>query len=275
MGKVILCEGRLAKKPYVVPETGRRLYSIEEVCHYATANIYSMDMGFFTDEFINFVRNELELADRADLLAKLLADGHGFKDVLTALLCSSNLYDKDEVLRTVALSDRLATLANWQRRAHLGYTLLAEGKYLQALRHFRGILKEERLSEQDYGEVLRAMGLANMRISAFSDAADLFYRSYLHGRNIDSLVRAILALELGEVEGELPKKILAEKESTEATRLAKELWKKTLAECEKEEPYLEAEKVVSEFGRGFAEAEKKTAELVAGFKAEYRKGLVS
>ena len=66
MGKVIICNGKLAKTPYIVKETERKLYCIEEICHYVSTNIYSIDLDFFTPELIYYIKDELGLKAAAD-----------------------------------------------------------------------------------------------------------------------------------------------------------------------------------------------------------------
>ncbi|MFR0848667.1 MAG: hypothetical protein ACLSG9_12400 [Eubacterium sp.] len=43
----IVCEGKVAEHPYVMPYTGRKVYSLEELCCYLYENIYSINREFF------------------------------------------------------------------------------------------------------------------------------------------------------------------------------------------------------------------------------------
>ena len=42
---LILCDGRLAEKPYKMPVTRQNIYSLEELCYYIYHNIYTTGSG--------------------------------------------------------------------------------------------------------------------------------------------------------------------------------------------------------------------------------------
>ena len=101
MGKVIICNGKLAKTPYIVKETERKLYCIEEICHYVSTNIYSIDLDFFTPELIYYIKDELGLRAAADKLRSLIIGKYSLNDIITALFCSCDLYSKEEILEKI------------------------------------------------------------------------------------------------------------------------------------------------------------------------------
>lgn len=84
MGKVIVCSGKLAKSPYVIRESGKKLYSIEEICYFVGTNVYSLDLSFFSPELIEFIKTELKLPMVANKLKSLITGNYLFNDVITA-----------------------------------------------------------------------------------------------------------------------------------------------------------------------------------------------
>ena len=54
----IVCEGKVAEHPYVMPYTGRKVYSLEELCCYLYENIYSINREFFQASLADWLREE-------------------------------------------------------------------------------------------------------------------------------------------------------------------------------------------------------------------------
>lgn len=274
MGKVILCKGKLASKPFTVKATGRELYSIEEICYYVYNNIYSIDLGFFSDDLLAFISEELELPETAAKLKELLDTGHMLRDVVTFLLLSCDLYDRKQTESIVVLMNRLSGMTTWQKRAHIGYKLLAEGQYIKALRHFRGILKSEDLSEGDYGKILFAIGCSLAHTASYKEAADCFYKSYLHSRNKKSLVYTLLCLKLGDlgkqfenIAGSLPK-------DDPSVAEADDIWSKAKSEAVRSFEYTDTRELLNGLeGEDAAEFKRKIGQKLSAMKDEYRKGV--
>ena len=56
MGRIWLCEEETAKRPFLLEEEGRRLYSFEELCYYLYHNIYAINKSFFNEELFDFLK---------------------------------------------------------------------------------------------------------------------------------------------------------------------------------------------------------------------------
>ena len=273
MGKVIVCSGSLATTPFVVKDTGKKLYSIEEICHYVKINAYSIDLDFFSSELINFIREELELPEAANKLKNLVIGHYLLTDIITALFCSCDLYSKDEILKIIKLIKTLEEMPAWEKKAYVGYKKFAEGHFLLALKYCRDTLKEENLAEQDYGIVLRAMGICLIKVSSFKEAVGCFYKSYKYTRSKETLILALISIKLGSSDKEFLEKAkeLTKDETiiSEAERVWKEAERNALngqnvGNINNMFEKLKTDKVTE----GYKEIEVKLDE----FKAEYREG---
>lgn len=273
MGKVIVCSGKLADNPYIIKEVGKKLYSIEEICYYVGTNVYSIDLSFFSPELIKFIKDELKLPVVASKLKSLVSGNYLLNDVITALFCSCDLYSKEEILKIIGLVKSLAEMPAWERKAYIGYKKLSEGKYLLALKYFRGTLKEESLVANDYGVVLRAMGICHIYVSSFKEAADCFYKAYKYTQDKKVLMLALLALKLGNPDKEFNERAseFTKDESiiVEAEKIWKEAEKNALSGLNAGNinhmfEKLKTDKVIE----GYKEIEVKLQQ----FKAKYREG---
>lgn len=270
MGKVIICTGTLSEEPFVVTGSERKLYSIEEICYYVANNIYGIEIGFFEEGLLDFIEKKLELPEVSRQLKILLQNGHGLKDLVTTLLCSSDLYDRDEIVEVIDTLTRISKMENWEKRAHIGYKFLKEGNYLMALKYFRGILREEKISEKDYGRVLMAMGICLIYTSSYKAAADCFYKAYMHNRNKKILIFALLSLKLGGLEKEFKETAGELSEKTPLIKEANEIWNKAYEEVKQGEGVKSIEALFE-----ISKEEEREIEIDKAFqkmKREYREG---
>lgn len=271
MGKVILCAGRLAEKPFIIEGSDRKIYSIEELNYFVVENIYGIDLGFFNEELFHFIETELFLPEVSEGMRKLIQNGSGLTDLVTALLCASDLYDKEEILGVISILGQIFTMDNWEKRAHLGYQHLKEGRYLSALGYFRGILKEERISEKDYGLILMAMGVCLIHTSSYKGAADCFYKAYMYGKTKENLIYTLLSLKLGGLSEEFKKKAGNLPEDDPILREVDSIWNAANERAKKGEAYQGLLKILDgmETTGGMENIDKE----LQSFKKEYREGL--
>ena len=73
---------------------------------------------------------------------------------------------------------------------------MKEGRYLRALHSFESLLSESGLSEQEYGVLLMKMGLAEVHIASYRQAAEHFHQAFLRMRQPEPLQYALYAYRL-------------------------------------------------------------------------------
>lgn len=274
MQKIIRCTGRLAENPYKVPGTARRLYSIEEICYYVYNNIYSIDIGFFSPDLLAFIENDLDLPETAKAMRDLLANGHGVRDMVAALMLSCDLYGRKETEELLKLMVRLSGYSGWERRAHIGYKYLRDGSYVQALKHFRGILKEENLSENDYGQVLLATGIALVHTAGYREAADCFYKSYRACHEKKALIYTILCFKLGGLGKEFEEKIGEMPKDDPTVMEAEKLWDEAREKALNSKTYTGLLEILEGLsGVNATGVRLKLNTILGDLKDQYRKGV--
>lgn len=263
MGDVILTTGRLSSVPFIAEGSGRKLYSIEEISYYAVNNIYSIDFSFFNEKLLTFLEEELFLKDEAMKLRQLVKERKSLKDLITFLLCISNLYNREEILSVLKLLDDISVMDEDEKKLHLGFQHLREGNYLLSLSLFRTVLKKGRVSGEDYTKVLMAMGVCLIKLSSFQSAAACFKKAYLYGEKETALLYFLLAEELSSKEE-------VGDENKELRERAHNLLEEAEKELKKGRGYKEllAFKMLNEDKK-----KEKLGELIEEFKKEYREGM--
>lgn len=276
MGKVIMCCGKLAGKPYLLSGSETKIFSIEELCHYISTNIYSINLSFFSPELLEFIEVELELKEAAEKLKGLIMENHSLNDVITALFCSCDLYDKDEILEIINLVNSLEEMPEWEKKAYIGYKKLEEKKYLVALKYFRGTLKEESLTEKDYGLVLKSMGICLIHVSSFKEAAECFFKAYKYTNSNNALILALLSLKLGSRDKDFGERIKELTEDEAIISKVEQIWKEAEREALNGNGIGCIDNVFNKLktykvAEGYKEIELKLEE----FKNEYREGALN
>ena len=67
----ILCQGDLAKEPYIIPISEVPVYSLEELCYYMYHNIYTVTEEFFDENLVHWLKGQVHLRTLAMKMEKL------------------------------------------------------------------------------------------------------------------------------------------------------------------------------------------------------------
>lgn len=199
MGKLILCSGKRTDRPYVLPTTGHRIYSIEELCYYIYNNIYSIDETLFTDSLVDWIGTELGLASRAEKLDLSLRQGADYKTLLAVVLCSSDYYTEQEIKKLLMTVDDIRTMPSVKRWFIKANSFLHRKQYAEAAAQYDRLLISEEavdLSPKDYGDVLHNQAIAALHIYGLERALDLFLQSYERNQREETLRQYLYTLLL-------------------------------------------------------------------------------
>ena len=199
MGKLILCCGKTAAKPYEFRRTGIRIYSVEELCYYITQNLETVADEIFAEDLADFMEEELGLSERAERFRELLHRQSGLKDVVVCILCSADYYTEAEIKAILAQIDEMNALTPIQRRKRRADNYLKCGNVKEAAGEYDRILRSKEsagLSGKDYGDVLHNVAVITMRNDRFIQAAYYFREAYERNQNRDSLKCYLYALAL-------------------------------------------------------------------------------
>lgn len=181
MGKLILCSGKRTDRPYVMPATGHRVYSIEELCYYIYNNIYFIDESLFSDSLIDWIRTELGLFERAEKLELINKQGADYKTLLVVVLCSADYYTEFEIKKLISAVDEIRIMPNAKRRYKRANSFLQKKQYSRAATEYERLLVSEdavELSPSDYGDVLHNLAVARMYTYGPEGAWELFLNAY-------------------------------------------------------------------------------------------------
>ncbi|QHQ59547.1 hypothetical protein Ana3638_01000 [Anaerocolumna sedimenticola] len=211
MGKLILCNGKLAEQPYHVKLTDTYLYSIEELCYYIYNNIEVITEDFFNDTLINWIRMVLKLVQGADKLSKLLESKAGLKDYVVCVLCSADYYTETEIKQLLVIMDEWGNLTPIERRKKKADNYIKYRQYTEAVMEYEMILNSPEAASLDslqYGDLIHNLALAQIYTIGLAAAAEVFKQAYERNHNKESLKQYLCTLILSKQEEKLNQEVL-------------------------------------------------------------------
>ena len=210
MTRLIICSGRRAEVPYHFKLTGQNIYSIEELCYYIYQNIYMVTEDMFTLELAEFIARDLNLPERGDKLRDMIRVHAGLKDLVVCVLCSCDYFTEYEIKSMLTIIDEICDLSRIKRNALLADQCLAYKNYAEAKRMYLSILHDhdfQTLDEKEVGKIYHSLGVAQLHLTGFFDAAQLFKTAYEHNHNLESLHQYLFAIKLSSSESDYQKEV--------------------------------------------------------------------
>ena len=186
----ILAKGRMAKRPYDMPYTGKKIFSVEELCYYIYNNIYSINEDFFQLSLPTWLREELELPELADKLEEMIQENHGLKDLVVTTLCGCDYYQEKEIRKIVTVLDEINHLPLFRKKKIKADNYLRAGRYGKGLMAYRKLLRGSyavNFTPEEYGDVLHNQGIAHFYTSSFAEAKEDFREAFVRNNKKDSL----------------------------------------------------------------------------------------
>lgn len=204
MGNLILCSGERTSRPYVFPSSNFRIYSIEELCYYLYNHVYLIEDSLITEALIDWIGTELKLTERSQKLKLMKEQGGDIKTIITAILCSCDYYDEDEIKDILRVIDNIIGMPLVKRNIIRATEFLKNKKYMEAIRAYELILNSDDaadLAPEEYGSVLHNMGVAMVNTKGLSSAKELFRQAYERNQREESLRQYLYTLRLsGDIE---------------------------------------------------------------------------
>ena len=200
MGKLILCVGKRAQKPYLMQMGNIALYSIEELCYYLYHNVYAVKEELFSEELTEWIRTELDLPKLADKLDHLIEQDYSVKDRIVTVFCNCDYYSEKEVRGIVKILEEIELLSDEERACLKADSYLQYGKYAKAATIYEILMRDnkvmQRLGKKEQGKMFHNLAVAYVNIASYNEAAEYFEKAYKTGETEESLKQYLFALKL-------------------------------------------------------------------------------
>lgn len=209
-GKLILCSGARAQKPYYFASGGARVYSIEELCYYLYNHLYMIDEIALDDELFDWIGTELNLPDRAERLRQIKKQKADLKTVVTVILCSADYYTENEIKDAIKLLGDILKMPVVKRRCLKAADLLKNENYSEAAKEYEIIIHSNEAAEltpEEYGDICHNLAVAKAHITGVKEASRLFLEAYERNNRSESLRQYLFSLLLMGDTSEFERKI--------------------------------------------------------------------
>lgn len=247
---LILCTGKVAKNPYIIPHTELKITTLEELCFYIYNNVYNINEEFFQSDLIIWIRDEVENKILAEKLQELLADkAPSMKDIVVTLLCATDYYKEDEIRKIIAVIDDIDKLPHYERRKMKVDTALLEGQYGKAAAGYKKLLTGSmsiNFTPEEYGDILHNLAIAQFHVASFEESAKSFKEAFIRNGNTESLYQYLFVLLFMGQEDEFQKEAASMGvpfEKITALQNEFEGSKKDVEEPEFDDKFLEEQKI--------------------------------
>lgn len=187
MGRVYLCLGKYADRPYFFEKAYINVYSVEELCYCLMKNEFLIDSDLMDKRLTGWLEESCDLKELSEILVKLLGKGCSVSDFVAAILRYTGYATTEELQRA---SENVMTgehMNIYEKRKARGDYLIKSKKYLLALFVYHALLKE--LPESDKtlrAQVLHNIGAANAALFLYDKAAESFKLAYLCDQSNES-----------------------------------------------------------------------------------------
>ncbi len=213
MGRIRVCVGRVAANPYVMKQSGVRLYSLEELCYELCSNAVLIDEDTVTPEMAEWIGDELGLAELAKGLRLLMKSGNPPEGCVRRILEECHYCGRERLDEIAAIVRRNAGLDSGEKKKRRIDHLAAAGKYEQALSEYRKLLlSAEGRDIALTASVYHAMGCIEAQMFRFSLAETYFDKAYRLTYHRESLRCYVCAVRMHGTKQEQERKLAASPE---------------------------------------------------------------
>lgn len=274
MGKFILCSGMRARQPYRIKTSDSCLYTIEELCYYLYNNIHVITDDFFSEELFGFIQSELKMTELADKLRNFMKQQASVKDIVVAILCSTDYYSEQEIKDLIRAMIRLEGLPIIKRMRMKADQCAEYKKYNLAAKQYEAILSHKDatvFSSEEYGNLLHNYATVLMHLSAIKDASVKFMEAYQQNKNKQSFLQYLVSLRLGGMNEQYEKELKEFNFSKEEIENLESMFCEWSVNAKRQTDYqviyrLEKQKEESDMNKFYQEADK----LLSKWTKEYR-----
>lgn len=197
MSGLIFCSFKRAARPYYLESAKQNIYSIEELCYFLQDNIYLLDENIMTTEFCDWLETEVEAADLAQKLRRLIEDKQGFRVFCMQIIMDSGYFSKNEMQFLGMKLQKMDHQSNYENRKIKADQLMEKKKYLAAIEEYRSLLLHATDSPSDVrvsGDIWHNMGTAYANMFCFERAVSCYEKAYELSHRVDSLKAAFQAV---------------------------------------------------------------------------------
>lgn len=179
MGRILLCVGRYAEKPYFVDKIYVNVYSVEELCYCLMQDVYLLDSDFMDRRLLTWLSEECGLLELTDKLEGMIKKECSASDFTGAILRYAGYGSEEEIRRTEDSLKNSTGLTVYEKRKMRADYFMENRKYAAALKLYDTLTQElPETDKEGKAAVYHNRGVAYAELFQFENAAASFKQAY-------------------------------------------------------------------------------------------------
>lgn len=179
LGRVLLCTGRYAKKPYYFSSVCVNVYCVEELCYLFASNPFMIDNSVMDKKLAQWLDEECGLADLSHQLLTLFQRGCQPGIFVGTILDYVNYCTPKEKAKIEEILQGSVGLNDYERRKKQADFLMKNHRYQMAIQEYEALARELPETENALKPVIyHNMGVAYAGFFMYDMAAKYFKKAY-------------------------------------------------------------------------------------------------
>lgn len=179
MGRVLLCTGRYAGKPYFVDKVYANIYSVEELCYCLLQDGCLLDTELMDGKLTDWLMEECGLLELAGELNAMMKKKCSVSDFAGAILRYAGYGSEEEIRRAEESLKNGTGLTTYEKKKMRADYYMENRRYMAALKIYDTLVQE--LPDEDRAakaKVFHNRGTAYAGLFQFENAAESFRQAY-------------------------------------------------------------------------------------------------
>lgn len=194
MGRILLCTGKYAKKPYCFENVCVNVYCVEELCFLFASNPFMIDQSVMREELAQWLDNECGLTDLSHQLLNILGKGSQPGIFVSTIMGYVNYCTDAEMKKIDEVLQGNVGLNDFERQKKQADFLLKNHRYMLAIEEYDTLCRRLPDTESSLKPVIyHNMGTAYAGLFMFELAARYFKKAYDMTKNEESGIEFLAA----------------------------------------------------------------------------------
>lgn len=179
MGRVLLCTGKYAKKPYCFENVCVNVYCVEELCFLFASNPFMIDQSVMKEELAQWLDKECALTDLSHQLLNILGKGSQPGIFVSTIMSYVNYCTDTEIRKIDEVLQGNVGLNDFERKKKQADFLLRNRRYMLAVEEYDALCRRLPDTESSIKPLIyHNMGAAYAGLFMFELAARYFKKAY-------------------------------------------------------------------------------------------------
>lgn len=179
MGRVLLCTGKYAKKPYCFENVCVNVYCVEELCFLFASNPFMIDQSVMKEELAQWLDKECGLTDLSHQLLNILGKGSQPGIFASTIMSYVNYCTDTEIRKIDEVLQGNVGLNDFERKKKQADFLLKNRRYMLAVEEYDALCRRLPDTESSIKPLIyHNMGVAYAGLFMFELAARYFKKAY-------------------------------------------------------------------------------------------------